>query len=382
MTMTTKLFIDVHILQDLPPSNINRDQSGSPKTAMYGGVQRLRVSSQAWKRATRLTFGNDLPEQERGVRTRRLEQLLHHELTTRKVDEAVGNEIVTSVLKTLGIKAGKKAELLSYLLFCSRGQLSQIADRMAALAPHWSNLTPKQQESAAKDIGFQEALSSGHSLDVALFGRMVADLSQLNVEAATQVAHAISTHAAPSQFDYFTAVDDVPGVDETGDGDLGAGMIGTIEFNSGTIYRFATIAFDQLVENLADPQAAIAGVEHFLKAFTLSMPTGHQNSFAARTRPALIATIIRADQPVNLVSAFERPIVSRNGMMAPSQVALATTAHKEARRWGDEPILVAASFASADDKADMALQEAFGESMTLTDIVSRVADILREHLTI
>jgi len=379
--MTTKLFIDVHVLQDLPPSNINRDQSGSPKTAVYGGVQRLRVSSQAWKRATRLAFGSDLPEQERGIRTRRLEQLLRQELAARGVDDAVGAEIVAAVLKTLGIKAGKKAELLSYLLFCGKAQLTEVAERMAALAPRWVEFSAKEREDAAAAVGFRDVLSTGHSLDVALFGRMVADLAQLNVDAATQVAHAISTHAAPSQFDYFTAMDDVPGVDEEGDGDLGAGMIGTVEFNSGTIYRFATIAFDQLVENLADPLAAIAGVERFLEAFALSMPTGHQNSFAARTRPALIAVIVRDDQPVNLVSAFERPITSREGMMAPSQLALAKTAHEEARRWGDKPVLVAASYAAADDKAGAALQEAFGESLALTDVVDRVAGVLQERAT-
>ena len=377
--MTSRTFIDVHILQDLPPSNINRDQSGSPKTAVYGGVQRLRVSSQAWKRATRLSFGLDLPEEERGVRTRRLQQRLNELLADRGVEGVVAAEMVAAVLASLGIKACKKAELLSYLLFCSRGQLADVADRMTALASNWPALAAKAREEAAAAVGFREILSAGHSLDVALFGRMVADLAQLNVDAATQVAHAISTHAAPSQFDYFTAVDDVPGVDSDGEGDLGAGMIGTIEFNSGTVYRFATVAFDQLVENLADEEAAIAGVARFVQAFALSMPTGHQNSFAARTRPALVAAIVRHDQPVNLVSAFERPITSREGMMAPSQVALARSAQEEARRWGDEPALVVASYSAASDEAGTSLREAFGASLSLDDVVSGVVTCLKER---
>lgn len=374
MTTTEQLFIDIHILQDLPPSNINRDQSGSPKTATYGGVQRLRVSSQAWKRATRLAFGNDLPEQERGVRTRRLEQLLRRDMLDLGVNESTAEEITAAVLKTLGIKAGKKAELLSYLLFCSRVQLSEVARRMAELAQAWSGLTGQQKEEAAANVGIREILSSGHSLDVALFGRMVADLSNLNVDAATQVAHAISTHAAGSQFDYFTAVDDVPSVDE--EGDLGAGMIGTVEFNSGTLYRFATVAFSQLVENLADREAATSGVGRFLEAFALSMPAGHQNSFAARTRPSLVVVTVRTDQPVNLVSAFERPVSSREGMMAPSQIALAKTAIEESRRWGDEPLLVAASYTAADGKAQELLREAFGDSLALSDVVAKVTGIL------
>lgn len=365
-------FIDIHILQDVPPANLNRDQGGSPKTAVYGGVPRLRVSSQAWKRATRLAFGRNLPIEERGVRTRRLQQYFTNGLAERGVPEETGAEIITAVLATLGIKAGKnKAELLSYLLFCGRAQLNEAMDKMAGIAEGWPSLTAKERDEAAASIGLRETLAHGHPLDVALFGRMVADLGQINVDAATQVAHALSTHAAVTQFDYFTAVDDIPANDKDGDADLGAGMIGTVEFNSGTLYRFATVAFEQLEENLGDHDAAIAGLGRFIDAFATSMPTGHQNSFAARTRPALIAVVVRQDQPVNLVSAFESPIASTSGYMAASQQRLAQLAISEAQRWGDTPILAAASY-QASGEAERSLTEAFGASKPLPEVIAEV----------
>lgn len=365
-------FIDIHILQDVPPANLNRDQGGSPKTAVYGGVPRLRVSSQAWKRATRLAFGRDLPSEERGVRTRRLQQHFTDGLAERGVPSETATEIIASVLGTLGIKAGKnKAELLSYLLFCGRAQLNQAMDAMAEIAPGWPGLDAKGREEAAASIGLREVLAQGHPLEVALFGRMVADLGQLNVDAATQVAHALSTHAAVTQFDYFTAVDDIPANDKDGDADLGAGMIGTVEFNSGTLYRFATVAFEQLVENLGDHEAAVAGLGRFIDAFATSMPTGHQNSFAARTRPALIAVVVRADQPVNMVSAFEAPIASTHGYMAESQKRLAQLAIDEAERWGDTPVLTAASYQAAGDVATV-VAKAFGASKPLPAVIADV----------
>lgn len=360
------LYVDYHILQDLPPSNVNRDDNGTPKQALYGGATRLRVSSQSWKRATRKAFTAPGAEAD-GVRTRRLESLLAGALSDRGIEGDAALAATRAALSQLGIKPGKKESQSSYLLFCSRRQLDRIADSLAASL---SGGVPP--EDAAKAVDVKAVLAQGHSLDVALFGRMVADVTDLNVDAAVQVAHALSTHAAPTQFDYFTAVDDLQETNESG-----AGMIGTVEFNSATMYRFATVAVHQLAENLAGWDAAVDGVVRFTRAFTLSMPTGHQNSFAARTRPALVAVVIRQDQPVSLVSAFENPVrANGSGVMEQSQQRLATLFTTEMQRWGDEPVLSLASYTASTAPAE-ALTAAFGPSANFATLVEQLTESVR-----
>ncbi len=354
----TRAYVDLHILQDLPPSNINRDDNGTPKQAVYGGVDRLRVSSQAWKRATRLRFQHDLPQDSLGLRTRRLHGLLTELVEARGIEHDSAATLAQSALGTLKITPDKKkAGFSSYLLFAGRSQLEQLAGSLA--------------DRGLEGTDVAGLLGSVHPLDVALFGRMVADMTQLSVDAAVQVGHAISTHAAPTQFDYFTAVDDLQDKDEAG-----AGMIGTVEFNSATVYRFATLSVHQLIENMADREKAIDGVGHFISAFTQSMPSGHQNSFAALTRPALVLAVIREDQPVSFVSAFEAPIRTRGaGYLAASQKALAAHYQAETQRWGDTPRLVVASYTPGDGARE-ALDDAFGASVSLADLLTQVRAVL------
>ncbi|MCL2850314.1 MAG: type I-E CRISPR-associated protein Cas7/Cse4/CasC, partial [Micrococcales bacterium] len=245
--MTT--FIDMHLLQTVPSSNINRDDTGSPKSAIFGGVRRARVSSQAWKRATRRDFATYLDESDRGIRTRRIMVDLVERI--RRLDGSLTPDEALTLGKAVmaaasGIKfekpkRGKKndetvdttdVELSQYLIFISNQQL----DRLAALA-----LTGRDGATIDKSAA-KSALKDGNGIEVALFGRMVADDVAYNVDAAVQVAHAISTHAVETEYDYFTAVDDAKPDDE----DAGAGMIGVLEFNSSTLYRYATINLDQL----------------------------------------------------------------------------------------------------------------------------------------
>ncbi len=374
--MTTKnLYVDVHILQDLPPSNINRDDNGTPKQAVYGGVNRLRVSSQAWKRATRLSFQDGADKATTGVRTRRLAAMIEDSLRERGLDDEDAQRLAASAVTAFGIKAGKKAEDLSYLLFFGRGQLAAIADALVAGAPEWAKTPGPELDKQVATIGVRQILGVGHPLDVALFGRMVADLPSLNVDAAVQVGHAISTHAAQTQFDYFTAVDD-----EQEKGETGAGMIGTVEFNSATLYRFATIAVPQLAANLDNRAAAVDGVTRFVDAFARSMPTGHQNSFGNRTRPSLLALVIREDQPVNLVSAFEKPVRgdTQEGVMAGSQTALADLYVAEMQRWGDTPAAVLASYHAGPGVGER-LAAAFGPSLAMADLLGRLTAALNEN---
>jgi CRISPR system Cascade subunit CasC len=212
---------------------------------------------------------------------------------------------------------------------------------------------------------------------VALFGRMVADIPGLNVEAATQVAHALSTHAVEVEFDYFTAVDD-----ENPKEDTGAGMIGTVEFNSATLYRFATVGLHQLAANVGgDVEAALSALQAFVRAFVMSMPTGHENSFAHRTPPALVTVAVREDQPVNLVSAFEDAVrPNGHGIAAQSVTRLASELRRCGEVWGLTPLRVASAYMPGLIKDDEALDSGLGASLGLDGVISSVTATARQRL--
>lgn len=380
--MTThNYFVDIHVLQDLPPSNINRDDNGTPKQCIYGGVQRLRASSQSWKRAARLAFDKlgMIPREDLGVRTRRVIDLFSGEFKKRGVDDQAAPQLAKAVLAPLKITEGKKADQGAYMLFFSRPQVQELVDQVMALRDQWEGQTGdgKRLAEILGSIDVPGIVGRGHSLDVALFGRMVADLPEINVDAAAQVAHAVSTHAAQNQFDYFTAVDDF----QTDSGsETGSGMIGTIEFNSATMYRFATVSTRQLSDNLNDASAVPQGVVDFIKAFVLSMPGGHQTSFAAHTRPSVVMISLRSDQPVNYVSAFEKPVwSSRRGMVEASEIQLAEFITNETERWGDRPLLVASSYVQVQDEpSTKTLTNVFGPSLTFTELLDSIKHKLSE----
>lgn len=336
--------IDIHIIQSVPPSNINRDDNGSPKTAVYGGTRRARVSSQAWKRAVRDSYGALLDISELGTRTKRAAELIADRVeklrpeTTRE-DALKG---AWGALKGLGLKEEKarksksdaepKPSTTQYLVFFSHPQL----DKLAELAVDHDLSTVSAREAKA-------AVQQDHGISLALFGRMVADDPELNVDASVQVAHALSTHGVDPEFDFYTAVDDHNPNEETG-----AGMMGTIEFNSSTMYRYATISLDGLHKTLGDPDATARAVEAFVKGFVTAMPSGKQNTFANGTLPHAVVVTARDGQGVNLVGAFEEAVpLSEDGYITKSCEAL--TRHSKE------------------------LDEAFGDSATATWVV-RVGD--------
>ncbi|MEU7874303.1 type I-E CRISPR-associated protein Cas7/Cse4/CasC [Dactylosporangium sp. NPDC049140] len=295
-----RIFIDVYALQTVPPSNLNRDDTGSPKTAVYGGVRRARVSSQSWKRATRLAFDGVLDDSQLGERTKRVGESLAERI--RRLDPQLdASALATEVFAASGLakaekKKGEAKDIESgYLLFLSHRQL----DNLAAAA-----VQAAQAGAALDKAQFKALANTEHSVDIAMFGRMVADMPDINVDAACQVAHAISVHAVDNEYDYFTAVDDR----KADAAETGAGMIGTVEFNSCTLYRYATINVAALHETLGDAAATRAAVEAFLTAFSRSVPTGKQNTFAHRTLPDAVVVRARDTQPINMVGAFEQPI--------------------------------------------------------------------------
>ncbi|KFZ77086.1 CRISPR-associated protein CasC [Amycolatopsis sp. MJM2582] len=335
-----RTIIDVHIIQTVPPSNINRDDTGSPKTAVYGGTRRARVSSQAWKRATRDAFDELLDREHLGVRTKRVVELIGDEITRQAPDLADrAPELATAVLTSAGFKlkdARNKKDApqeSEFLLFLSNHQVTNLAALAvdAARDAGDGKLTiPKNEAKTRAD--------SDHSVDVSLFGRMVANLPDLNVEAAVQVAHALSVHAVANEYDYFTAVDDHKRADE--EEDAGAGMIGTVEFNSSTLYRYAALDVDQLFGNLGDTEVTRRAVEAFLRAFVSSMPSGKQNTFANRTLPDAVLVVARETQPVNLVGAFEDTVREgeKGGRIAASIYRLATHATELHDAFDETPV--------------------------------------------
>lgn len=366
-------YIDIHIIQSVPPSNVNRDDTGSPKSAVYGGVRRARVSSQAWKRATRKQYQQDMDATGLGYRTKQVAELIGERMERMAQDmpEEDRAERAGAVLKALGMKLEPKRkkkdaegpdnpyESSSYLAFFSAHQLNALAE----LALREDKPTRKQA---------RECADSDHGLTVSLFGRMVADDTSLNVDASVQVAHALSTHAVDTEADYYTAVDDVLENDKERE-DSGAGMIGTIEYNSSTLYRYATINVDQLTENLGDHEAAARAAAAFVQGFVTSMPTGKQNTFANGTLPDGVAVMVRHDLPVSLVGAFETPVTSDHGFVEPSCQAFVKYADAVSEAYGTAPdqtyvLRVGERAASLDT---------LGERVSLSDLADRVAEAAR-----
>ena len=312
-----KSVLELHILQNFAPSNLNRDDTGSPKDAFFGGVRRARISSQSLKRAMRQYFREQrlLEPQELAVRTKRLSK----ELTDRLV--TLGHEAEDAQPKVIAALGGMSLKVdeakTQYLLFLGEKEIGKIADLIHL---RWDDLKievseGKKGKDAKKDaknaippeLGKQlrETLDGGRAVDVALFGRMLADLPERNADAASQVAHALGTGRAEREFDFYTAVDDLK-PDDT----AGADMLGTVEFVSATYYRYANLDLEQLRTNLQnDTGLLLRGVEAFLRASIYAAPSGKQNTFAAHNLPSFVGFTVRRDaSPRSLANAFETPI--------------------------------------------------------------------------
>ncbi len=304
------MLIQIHILQNYAPSNLNRDDTGSPKTAYFGGVQRGRISSQCLKRSIRLseTFGDAF--EENGLlakRTRRLPDLIQDALQDMQVDEDVIAAIVQRVPE-IGSESGrgagkaKEGEALRtrQLIFIGQNEVKPMAEKLLALyqkkgAKAWEKLNIK------KDIASALGASVPRSVDVAMFGRMTTSAAFEDVQAAVQVAHALSVNAVEQEFDYFTAVDDLQPDEEAG-----AEMIGDVEYNSSTYYKYVNVHWEGLLKNLGgDHDVAREAVSALLKAAAIAQPSGKQNTFAAHNLPDLVLVEVREKNlPVSYANAF------------------------------------------------------------------------------
>jgi len=315
--------IEVHLIQNFAPSNLNRDDTGQPKSAVFGGFRRARISSQCSKRSVRL-FWRERQTVPLGYRTKRLQELIVKEL---KKDESFKSVVPNEEDISRGVRLftdayyaesdKKNPDKTNVLVFIGPEEVEVCAQAVKDL---WNDMVAKPKMEVVKKIR-EQIVDARVSADIALFGRMLAEQPERNTEAACQVAHPISTHKVDMEMDFFTAVDDLNPSEESG-----AGMMGVVGFNSACYYRYAVVDRDQLARNLSrktkrtngmweeeltdeDFQKADEVIKSFLEAMVYAIPTGKQNSFAALNLPSFGLFVRRkGGVPVSLANAFAKPV--------------------------------------------------------------------------
>lgn len=338
--------LELHILQSFPVSCLNRDDLNSPKTAVFGGVQRARVSSQAWKRAIRELARESSPSMG-GLRTRLVVGGLVPLLRSRGFPEEASVAVAELAAEQLSNIDSKKKDAQGFnkvttLCFLSKQEFESIADAMAAkselrraagaldkllgrAARKENDKKEEKEEIKEARAACQKQITRGEvakamkavqlkdAADIALFGRMVANDHSLTVEGATMFSHALSTHKVDNEIDFFSALDDLQPKQ-----DPAAAITSTLEFNSATYYRFAAVNLDMLRD---DGHLAVLGKEDrqkvvraFIRATLEALPAARRNSMNGNTRPGYVLGVVRkAGHPIQLVNAFESPLRSAGG---------------------------------------------------------------------
>ena len=324
------MFIELHLIQNFSPANLNRDDTNNPKDCEFGGHRRARISSQALKRAIRREpIFAKVTQAKNGERSKRMALRLVEQLVkagkSQEDAQIIANAAVAAYYSKKEKMDKKKPERTLYLVYFSQAEIANLA---RTLLEHWDEALQAAQNgnSLAKLVKqiINDTKERTSAPDIALFGRMLADKTELNIDAACQVAHAISTHRVNMEMDFYTAVDDLQDpADEEG---AGAGMMGFTNFNSSCFYRYMRINWRQGGENLGgDIGLAQRTVEGFLRAAIDAIPTGKQNSFAAQNPTSLAVALVREDgKSWNLANAFEEPVYARRdtGLIQPSIEAL------------------------------------------------------------
>ena len=310
------MLYEIHMLKNYPPVNLNRDESGAPKSCMFGGTTRGRVSSQCLKRSWRTSplLSQTVGLEHLGLRTRQLPQLVADKLA----EMGVSQEYIEAVLPKIsgfGNKDGtenKDGNYTAQIVFYAPEDIQAVAETVEKKLKECQSL---KEVKALKGKELQEAVKGAEvrpiTLDMALFGRMVTSNAFRDVEAAMQVAHAISTNKLNMESDYFTAMDDLLSgatMEETG-----SAMIGDTDYNSACYYLYASLDTDILQENLRYTQDAEkliqTAVPALIRTMALTNPSGKQNSFAGNVLPSAILIECKEEKvPVSMVNAFVRPI--------------------------------------------------------------------------
>lgn len=374
-----KTFIDIHVIQTVPFSNINRDDTGSPKTGVFGGTTRARVSSQAQKKAVRRVFADVLPAEQLATRSKRWPSIIRDRV--RELDSSISEEqaldLAREALKAvkIGIDEPKKAKkgeedaeagepTTKYLVFFGKKQVDDIAAELVKAHAAGEKVDAKQIKALA---------DTNHSIEVALFGRMIADAADLNVDASCQVAHAVSVHAVNNEWDYFTAVDDEQPEDKAG-----AGMIGTVEFNSSTLYRYASVNAHALARTIGDAENTAQAIAAFVRTFVTTLPSGKSNTFANFSLPEAVIVTVRDTQAVNYAGAFEEAVTAKAGRSRAENTARALTdyATSISAAYGLAPI---ASYVLHVGEA-MSPLASLGESAALDEISEKSAALVAGRL--
>lgn len=383
--------LELHVIQSVPVACLNRDDLNSPKTAVFGGVQRARVSSQSWKRAIRELAGKELDSsgQFKGQRSRLFVEKISAEL------QRLGEQ--AELAKSLSLCAGhylakldpKHEGKVKTLMFLSPLEYKILADFLFALKKEDKKkladaISSVDKEKLAKDEDAGEddekeekpekekrdekklsakkfnQLVSGvlktpmgkafkgekneikslpkDAADIALFGRMVANDHSLTVEAASMFSHALSTHKVDNEIDFFAAVDEGQSKEESG-----AGMTGTLDFNSATYYRFAALNLDMLAdaEHLASmtKEERRSVVRTFVEATIKAIPSARKATMNGNTLPVYVLGIVREKgHPVQLINAFESPVSSSQGYATKSVELLKSEYEKLKKIWGVEAV--------------------------------------------
>lgn len=310
------MLYEIHMLKNYPPVNLNRDESGAPKSCMFAGTTRGRVSSQCLKRSWRTSsvLSEAIGAEHLGIRTRKLPQLVAERLT----ELGVSQEYIDAVFQKIsgfGNKDGKENKDGSYtaqIIFYAPEDIQAVADAVHDMIKDCASV---KEVKALKAKDLQDAVKGADvrpiTLDMALFGRMVTSNAFRDVEAAMQVAHAISTNKLNMESDYFTAMDDLLSgatMEETG-----SAMIGDTDYNASCYYLYASLDTDILRDNLKYTEDADAlirtAIPALIRTMALTNPSGKQNSFAGNVLPSAILIECKEEKvPVSMVNAFVRPI--------------------------------------------------------------------------
>jgi CRISPR system Cascade subunit CasC len=314
--------IELHILQSFPVSCLNRDDVGSPKSAQFGGTRRARISSQCLKRASRLNAAANGPGFE-GIRSRHLLASFRDALIAAEMTEEEAQSIAEELCSIFSKPDAKHAGQVTTAVYLSPGEITNIATAIAG---------GEDSKKAAKNATRNDAA------DIALFGRMIANDPNLNIDGAAMFSHALSTHRTDNEIDFFSAVDDRKGDAE----DAGASMIGTLEFNSATYYRYLAINLDLLAKpshlgGLSEEERRDI-VKAFLRAAMIAVPGARKNSMNAGTLPHEVLGIRKlSGQPLQLINAFEIPVKGANQGYAEVSLAKMKT-HLEGieKVWGPQ----------------------------------------------